>query len=169
MFVLLLIFGGAWIWWTQPDTAQGSTLAAEAQPAIGRPAPDFTLTTLDGGEFRLSDQRGKPVVLNFWATWCGPCQRELPAIQRAAEHYDGLVTFAAIDQAEPVDVVRSFVEEAGLTVVVPMDFEQEVGERYDVRGLPTTFFIDETGVIRSIWMGEMNSVILAEHIAGILR
>lgn len=169
IFALLFIFGSVWVWWTQPDAALGITTPAEAQPAVGRPAPDFTLTTLDGGEFRLGDQRGKPVVLNFWATWCGPCQRELPAIQRAAEHYDGLVTFAAIDQAEPVDQVRRFVEEAGLTVVVPMDDEQEVGERYDVRGLPTTFFIDEAGVIRSIWMGEMNSVILAEHIAGILR
>jgi peroxiredoxin len=169
VFILLFVGGGAWIWWTQPQPALGSTISAEPQPAVGRPAPDFTLTTLDGEEFRLSDQRGKPVVLNFWATWCGPCQRELPAIQRAAEHYAGLVTFAAIDQAEPVDRVRSFVEEAGLSVVVPMDSEQEVGMRYDVRGLPTTFFIDETGVIRSIWMGEMNSVILAENIAGILR
>lgn len=170
VFVLLLVFGSGWVWWTQPDaSAEGGEVVGAAQPAVGRPAPDFTLPTLDGGEFRLSDYRGKPVVLNFWATWCGPCQRELPAIQRAAEHYDGVVVFAAIDQAEPIDRVQRFVDEAGLTVVVPMDGEQLVGERYDVRGLPTTYFVDEAGIIRSIWMGEMNSVILAEHIAAILR
>ncbi|MFO7633397.1 MAG: redoxin domain-containing protein [Caldilinea sp.] len=170
VFVLLLVFGSGWVWWTQPDaSAQDGEAIGAAQPAVGRPAPDFTLPTLDGGEFRLSDYRGKPVVLNFWATWCGPCQRELPAIQRAAEHYDGVVVFAAIDQAEPIDRVQRFVDEAGLTVVVPMDGEQLVGERYDVRGLPTTYFVDEAGIIRSIWMGEMNSVILAEHIAAILR
>ncbi|GIV70276.1 TlpA family protein disulfide reductase [Caldilinea sp.] len=170
ILVLLLFLGSGWVWWTQPDApAQDNSSSLAPQPAVGRPAPDFALPTLDGGEFRLSDYRGKPVVLNFWATWCGPCRRELPAIQRAAEHYDGLVVFAAIDQAEPIERVQRFVEEVGLTVIVPLDGEQLVGERYGVRGLPTTYFIDETGVIRSIWMGEMNSIILAEQIAGILR
>ncbi|MCS6826419.1 MAG: TlpA family protein disulfide reductase [Caldilinea sp.] len=170
VFVLLLVLGSGWVWWTRPDApAPDNPPSSAPQPAVGRPAPDFTLPTLDGGEFRLSNYRGTPVVLNFWATWCGPCQRELPAIQRAAEHYDGLVVFAAIDQAEPIERVQRFVEEAGLTVIVPLDGEQIVGERYGVRGLPTTYFIDEAGVIRSIWMGEMNSIILAEQIAGLLR
>lgn len=174
VFVLVLILGGGWVWWTRPDVAaQDDVISVAAQPAVGRLAPDFTLPTLDGGEFRLSDQRGTPVVLNFWATWCGPCQRELPAIQRAAEHYDGVVLFAAVDQGEPIDRVQRFVDDVGLLdppqIVVPLDGQQIVGERYQVRGLPTTYFIDESGVIRSIWMGEMNSVILAEQIATILR
>jgi thiol-disulfide isomerase/thioredoxin len=109
------------------------------------------------------------VVLNFWATWCGPCQRELPALQRAAEQFAGLVTFAAVDQAEPIQQVQSFVDKFGLTFTVPLDSTQAVGERYNVRGLPTTYFIDSAGVIRSIWMGEMNSILLAEQIANLLR
>jgi peroxiredoxin len=65
--------------------------------------------------------------------------------------------------------VQRFAENMGLTITVPLDGEQIVGERYNITGLPTTYFIDEQGVIRSVWMGEMNSVVLAEHIAGILR
>ncbi len=188
-FFALLILGGGWLWWSRPaatpvaNTADGATqqmpaafadgqlIAAEgaAYPAVGRMAPDFRLPTLDGGSFQLSDQRGKPVVLNFWATWCGPCQRELPAIERAAEHYQDVVVFAAVDQAETIQTVQRFAETMGLTITVPLDGEQTVGERYSVMGLPTTYFIDEQGVIRSVWMGEMNSVVLAEHIAGILR
>lgn len=170
VFLLTLCFGAGWLWWTRPDdSAVASVATRAAQPAVGRPAPDFTLPTLDGGEFRLSDQRGRPVVLNFWATWCGPCQRELPAIERAAAHYRDAVIFAAVDQGESAERVQAFVDEMGLSVIVPMDAEQTVGERYNVMGLPTTYFIDESGYIRSVWMGEMNSVVLAEHIAGILR
>jgi peroxiredoxin len=179
LFLLLLLAGPGWVRWTKPAPLAAGNLAAgnlaagnhrqKAQPAVGHLAPDFLLPTLDGGQFRLSDQRGRAVVLNFWATWCGPCQRELPALQRAAEQYAELVTVAAVDQAEPIQQVQPFVEEFGLTFTVPMDSAQEVGKRYNVRGLPTTYFIDSAGVIRSIWMGEMNSIILAEQIANLLR
>ena len=170
VFLLVLTLGSSWVWWTQPDAEAARVPAfSQAQPAVGRPAPDFTLPTLDGGSFRLSDQRGRPVVLNFWATWCGPCQRELPALQHAAAHYDGTVVIAGVDQAETAETVQRYVDKLGLTFPIPMDGDQTVGERYGVRGLPTTFFIDEHGVIRSIWMGEMNSITLAENIAALLR
>ena len=147
--------------------ADGQLIAAEgaAYPAVGRMAPDFRLPTLDGGSFQLSDQRGKPVVLNFWATWCGPCRNELPAIQKAAEHLSDQVVFAAVDQGEEAATVQSYVDEMGLTFTIPMDDGGEVGYVYNVKGLPTTFFIDRNGVIQSLWMGEMNSVTLAENIA----
>jgi thiol-disulfide isomerase/thioredoxin len=149
--------------------AAGQLIAAEgaAYPAVGRMAPDVRLPPLDGGSFQLSAQRGKPVVLNFWATWCGPCRNELPAIQKAAEHLGDNVVFAAVDQGEEADLVQSFVDEMGLTFIVPMDDGGEVGIAYNVKGLPTTFFIDRNGVIQSLWMGEMNSVTLAENIARI--
>jgi thiol-disulfide isomerase/thioredoxin len=177
VFVAILIFGNAWLYWTRPDaggsdTAAGPAVAtaaaaAAAGPAVGRMAPDFTLPTLDGGSFQLSAQRGKPVVLNFWATWCGPCQRELPAVQRTAELLGDNVVFAAVDQNEDANVVQRYVDKLGLTFAIPMDAGGEIGYLYNVQGLPTTFFIDRNGVIQSLWLGEMDSMTLAQHIAGI--
>lgn len=167
VFVVILVAGGAWLYASQaPADAQPATRPAE--PAVGHPAPDFALTTLDGAQFSLSELRGTPVVLNFWATWCGPCQRELPAMQAAAERYDGLVVIAGVDQGEDAGTVQPFVDELQLTFPIPMDAEQDVGQRYNIKGLPTTFFIDGEGIIRRVWAGEMNSVTLAENIALIL-
>ena len=137
------------------------------EPAIGYVAPDFALTTLEGEEFSLREMRGTPVVLNFWATWCGPCRRELPALQAAAERYDGEVLIVGVDQGEAAATVQSFVDELGLTFPIPMDADMDVAQEYNVKGMPTTFFVDADGVIRHIWTGEMNSVTLAEGIAKI--
>jgi peroxiredoxin len=167
VFVVVLVAGGAWLYASQvPADAQPAGRPAE--PAAGHPAPDFTLATLDGAEFKLSELRGTPVVLNFWATWCGPCQRELPAMQAAAERYDGLVVIAGVDQGEDADTVQAYVDKLQLTFPIPMDTEQDVGQRYNIKGLPTTFFIDGEGIIRRVWAGEMNSITLAENIAQIL-
>ncbi len=185
-FLAILVFGSAWLWWSRPngELAAGpltlsdldaNPVAAVADPGVdpavgpgvGRMAPDFTLQTLDGGTFRLSEQRGKPVVLNFWATWCGPCQNELPAVQKAAAHFGNDVVFVGVDQGEKAEVVQTFVDKLGLTFTIPMDADGAVGYDYNVQGLPTTFFIDRNGVVKSLWMGEMNSVTLAENIARI--
>jgi peroxiredoxin len=193
-FLAILVFGGAWLWWSRPGgelaaagpltlsdldakpvsagtnpLSRGADPAADPTvgPGVGRMAPDFTLQALNGSTFRLSEQRGKPVVLNFWATWCGPCQNELPAIQKAAAHFGDDVVFAGVDQGEKPEVVQSFVDKLGLTFTIPMDADGAVGYDYNVQGLPTTFFIDRNGVVKSLWMGEMNSVTLAENIAGI--
>jgi peroxiredoxin len=186
-FLAILVFGSAWLWWSRPNGEVASagpltlhdldtSLLSSADdldvdpavgPGVGRMAPDFTLQTLDGGTFRLSEQRGKPLVLNFWATWCGPCRNELPAVQKAAAHFGDDIVFVGVDQGEKADVVQSFVDELGLTFTIPMDSDGAVGYDYNVQGLPTTFFIDRNGVVKSLWMGEMNSVTLAENVAGI--
>ncbi len=165
---LLLLFGLPWIWLNRVPLAAQPDFTTP-QPAVNHPAPDFTLTTLAGDSFTLSQERGTPVVLNFWATWCGPCRREMPALQAATERYQGRVQIIGVDEGEPVADVARFVEEFGLTFPIPMDQEFAVGEAYAVQGMPTTFFIDRNGIIRHIWIGEMNSVILAEGIAKILR
>lgn len=165
-FAALLVAGPFWLWTSRlPATANPGELSPE--PAVGRIAPDFTLTTVEGETLQLSQLRGKPVVLNFWATWCGPCRREMPTLERASQRFAGRVEFIGIDQGEPADVVVPYLEEVGVTFAVPLDSDMTVGDRYQVRGMPTTFFVDKEGVIRHIWMGEMNAVILAEGLATI--
>lgn len=174
-FVAIMILGNGWLWWSRPDLSMPAVAPASADagedlaagPAVGRMAPDFTLPLLDGGTFQLSALRGKPVVLNFWATWCGPCQNELPALQKAAEHLGDSVVFVGVDQSESADVVQIYVDKFGLTYPIPMDAGGKVGYDYNVKGLPTTYFIDRDGVIQSLWMGEMNRISLAENIAKI--
>jgi peroxiredoxin len=166
VFVGVLILGPLWLWASRvPLDAQPRNLAPE--PAIGRPAPDFTLTTLDGQEFTLSELHGTPIVLNFWATWCGPCQREMPALQTASQRYDGEVIIVGVDQGEQAQVVEQYVDQLGVTFPVPLDEDATVTGRYNVRGMPTTFFVDADGIIRYTWTGEMNSVTLAEGISKI--
>ena len=167
IFIATLVFGGSWIWANQvPIDAAPST--REPQPAVGHPAPDFTLTTLEGAEFRLSDELETPIVLNFWATWCGPCRRELPALQATFERFDGEVLIVGVDQAEDPATVQKFVDELGLSFVIPLDEKTAISRRYKVVGLPTTFFIDRNGIIQRIWSGEMNNITLAENIAEIV-
>jgi peroxiredoxin len=167
VFAAIFILGSGWLWVSRVPVGAGPR-EATPEPAVGRPAPDFTLETLDGGAFTLSAQVGTPIVLNFWATWCGPCQRELPALQLAAERYAGQVQIVGVDQGEDAAVVQNYVKQLGLSFAIPMDADHAVAHRYRVLGLPTTFFIDRNGVIRHLWTGEMNSITLAEGIARIL-
>jgi cytochrome c biogenesis protein CcmG/thiol:disulfide interchange protein DsbE len=170
VFLLTLTLGGAWLWVSRVPV-DATVVAREPQPAVGYSAPDFALDTLDGQAFVLSEAigspEGMPVVLNFWATWCGPCKREMPALQQAAQRYDGDVLIVGVDQGEPAATVQQFVDELGLTFDIPMDTDGAVGSRYNVRGLPTTYFIDGDGVIQEIWSGEMNAITLAEKIESI--
>ncbi len=160
----ILVLGGAWIWLNQvPPESDAFTVRGPA-PAVGHPAPDFTLVGIDGQPHSLSDYRGKPVVLNFWATWCGPCRAEMPELEAAAQRFQGALVVLGVDQGEEPETVRAFLEELGITFPIVLDREQEVGTTYNVMGLPTTYFVDRDGVIQHLWTGEMNGAILAEGI-----
>lgn len=125
----------------------------------GETAPDFTLTNLEGKEMSLSDLRGKKVVLNFWASWCGPCRKEMPEMQKFYEAYkDKNVEVVAVNlthferKREHVD---EFVKEFGLTFPIPLDIKNEQYEKYKVLTIPTTYFLDENGVIKERHLGPM--------------
>ncbi len=123
-------------------------------PEIGKLAPDFTLNGLDGQEVSLSDLRGKPVLLNFWATWCGPCRIEMPFLQEIYEKWtDKELVLLAVNLHEDPDKVREFVEGAGFSFPVLLTTGNEVPLSYNVRNIPATFFIDADGVIRDIKVG----------------
>jgi peroxiredoxin len=124
-------------------------------PAVGDRAPGFSLKGLDGEVYRLSDFAGKPVVLNFWGTFCEPCVREMPLIQQHYEKYQdrGLVVLG-VNLDEPEVTVRGFVKDYGLTFPILLD-KNVVRKQYGVYYYPTTFFIDAEGRIVDKFVGEM--------------
>ena len=130
------------------------TLAAKVGPQEGEVAPDFLLPTLDGPDVRLSDLRGKAVIVNFWATWCAPCRRELPQFVAAYDRYkdQGLVILG-VNVQEDRDTVRRMAQDFGLKYPLPIDSTGSVVDSYKLLGLPTTYFIDRNGVVRSVFRG----------------
>ncbi|MCB0116628.1 MAG: TlpA family protein disulfide reductase [Caldilineaceae bacterium] len=166
IFVAILFCGGAWLWWTQAPAVVEAEVRTP-QPAVNHPAPDLTLPTLEGGTFHLADEMGKPVVLNFWATWCAPCRAEMPMLQSTWERYGDNVTIVGVDLDEDPAVVQAFVDELELTFPILLDDGAVIAERFNVSGLPTTLFIDGEGIIRQIYPGQLHSAILAEGIIDI--
>lgn len=163
LLLLLLLVGAVWIWVNRiPSDAATVTAGLPPAPAVGHPAPDFRLTTLAGEPFTLSDLRGTPVVLNFWATWCPPCRAELPELQGASERLAGQVAIIGVNQAEAPADVGAFVAALGLSFPMPLDVRGEISRLYAVRSLPTTFFIDRQGVIRHVQIGPVTEATLAQ-------
>ena len=147
-----------------PTRRPSPTPEAQAErpvgPAVDHLAPDFTLPGLfDRQPYTLSQWRGTPVVLNFWATWCPPCIEELPLLADYADRYQGRVLFVAVNVDEsPVKVerfVRDELSMADRALRFLIDATSTVSLEYRVNGFPTTFFIDDQGVIRYIRIGGM--------------
>jgi thiol-disulfide isomerase/thioredoxin len=126
----------------------------DPSPEKERAAPDFLLETLDGGTLRLSDLQGKAVLVNFWATWCQPCRSELPHLVAAYNRYrqEGL-EIVAVNLQEDEDTIAGFVEEFGMQFPVVIDRSGDVADKFRVIGVPTSFFIDRSGVVRTIYTG----------------
>ena len=137
-----------------------------AAPVVGRLAPAFELQTLDGGLASLGGYRGRPVLVNFWATWCVPCKEEMPALQAEATAHPDLVVLG-VDNVESAVKVNAFVEQLGVRFPILLDQDGSVLERYQVVALPTTFFVDRAGVLRSIYRGPLAANILRDSIAAI--
>jgi peroxiredoxin len=125
-------------------------------PAIGKPAPDFALTNLEGDTVRLSDLYGKPVAINFWATWCSPCIYELPIFQKHFLKNGDRFEILAVNNQESQPIVEPFVDEMGLTFDILLDLDAEVAVLYQVVGFPTTYFIDSKGITRAKHIGVLN-------------
>ena len=168
-FVLLL--GGAYLLYTrlegsvntyqlsaQETRALDGTAASETPGPV--PAPDFTVYDEAGNEVRLSDYLGKPVVVNFWASWCGPCRMEMPEFQEKHLELGGEVQFLMINMTggrETVETARDFIAGQGYTFPVLYDTEGDAAVTYGAYALPTTYFIDAEGYAIAQARGAINS------------
>ncbi len=125
---------------------------------VGKPAPDFQLPGLGGAEVSLSDFKGKPVLLNFWAGWCRPCEEEMPYLQQVYEEWSdqGLVVLTVNLGDSPSEVSR-FMQSHQLSLPVLLDTKQSLAQKYNVASIPTTFFIDKDGIIRARIIGGFRS------------
>jgi len=124
---------------------------------MGGQAPDFTLQTADGGTVRLADLKGKPVFINFWATWCEPCREEMPAMQAVYDQYkDRGLVILAIDMEEDQRRVQRWIEQGGYTFTFLLDSEGEQVKRYNINSSPTSYFVSPDGVIRDLKLGALS-------------
>jgi peroxiredoxin len=183
--ILAVIVGGLWYY----DSRGGSSHSKDAYGTVslpadknttgqspkaqeGRAAPDFLLETSTGGTLRLSDLQGKPVIVNFWATWCPPCRREMPELVKAYEKYksQGLV-IVGVNLQEPDDMVQKFADDFGVKFPLVIDRDGELSNVWrlggPIKGIPTSYFIDKAGVVRAFFYGPLTEEFLNERLAKI--
>jgi thiol-disulfide isomerase/thioredoxin len=132
--------------------------------AVGSPVPDFALVALNGQQVRLSELRGYPVVINFWATWCGPCVAEMPLLQKRYEQYEPELIILAVNADEPRQDVLDFVNDKELTFSILLDPNGSVQNQYRIRAYPTSFFVDAEGILQAQYVGTLSEAVLDEYL-----
>lgn len=132
----------------------GGAMLSLPEPVRGHPAPSFALTTVSGAHVALSSLRGRPALLNFWATYCLPCRSEMPTLQTWARAHPH-IRVLGIDQEESATDVGAFLRRYRITYPVALDSNGTISGRYDLVGLPTTFLIDAHGVVRATHVGTL--------------
>ena len=172
LVAITLGLGLLWIYTNRVDEINPQQLPI-SQPYEGFPAPDFEFSDSTGSIMRLSDLRGQPVILNFWASWCPPCRAEMPAIQAVHQAYQaqGLVVLGVnTANQDSLSQAQDFITEMDLSFQMLYDSSGAIQSRYDVSALPTTFFIDRFGVIHEvIYGGPIAEALLAIHAEEILE
>jgi len=183
--LLALIVGGLWYWQSRgegaPDSRYGPVELPEVRnatndspaPEEGRAAPDFLLEQLSGGELRLSDLQGKPVLVNFWASWCPPCREEMPAIVDQYARYKGEgFTVVSVNLQEPDSKVSTFAESFGMDFPIAIDRAGDVAETWRIggafAGLPSSYVIDANGVVRNVFNQPLTEELIDEALAELL-
>ncbi|MCC7360056.1 MAG: redoxin domain-containing protein [Anaerolineales bacterium] len=142
---------------------------AAGQVGNGQPAPDFEITTFDGGTFKLADMRGKVVVINFWASWCIPCEEEAADLESTWQQYkDQGVVFVGVAYVDTEEGARGFIDRFGITYPNGPDLRTEISHRYRITGVPETFVVGQDGILRHLFVGPTTTAALQAQIAPLL-
>jgi peroxiredoxin len=175
------------IWWLEyrPDSGSSSDggrygvvempaalvpAGTGVEAAEGKLAPDFLLEALDGPDVQLSDIRGKGVIVNLWASWCSPCRKEMPQFVAAYDRYRSRgLEIVAVNVQESASVIQPFVDDFGMTFPVALDRTGRVSDKYRILGLPTTYFIDRDGVIRTVFRGPFLEQLAGTNVQGAIE
>lgn len=130
------------------------SLGAAAAPSTPAPAPDFTLPARDGGEVRLSDLRGQVVMINFWATWCGPCRQEMPLLEQLQVKFEPLgFTLLGVNVEPDSAAAVAWLKGVPVTFPILFDTRNAVAESFGVQGMPSSVFVDREGRVRYVHRG----------------
>jgi thiol-disulfide isomerase/thioredoxin len=136
--------------------------AADQSLAVGNPAPAIDLETLSGSKISLAHFKGKPVYVNFFASWCGPCKQELPYIVKQYPSLKARIVFLGVDELEAMAQVGPFAKHMGIAFPIVID-PGSVGAAYQIDTLPKSVFIDRQGIVRAVWRGFMTPAIFKKY------
>ena len=181
VLVFVVLLGGAYVLYSRfSDDFKQEQLSGQAASNAGdsassgadgkekQAAPDFTVYDADGNAAQLSDYIGKPIVLNFWASWCGPCKNEMPELNEKSIELEGKVQFLMVNMTdgsrETLDTAKAYVESEGFTFPVLYDTDIDAANTYRVYSLPTTYFIDENGGLTARASGTIDAATLQKGI-----
>lgn len=155
--LVLIVAGVGTLFWMGQQASSGKINSSNRSfQHQEQTAPDFTLTSLSSETVHLSDYTGQVVLINFWATWCPPCRAEMPTINAFYEaHKEAGFVVLAVNSQEEAATVERFIQTNGFSFPVLLDLQASVTDRYQVRGLPTTFIIDRDGFIQHVQSGEI--------------
>ncbi len=180
LLVVLGALGALWIWFSREPMDEPQGFGLTEAPIVGHLAPDFAAATVKGTAVSATpislidfvDREGDsgiPVVLNFWASWCGPCRLETPHFQELSLKYQGQVAILGVNQGESVETIADFGTSFGLTYPLLYDADNLVNDAYDVFNLPTTIFIDRYGVVREVYVGAISQAVLQERVNRLVK
>lgn len=162
--ILLLAFGGVWLIRSVGGPTTGSAAAQlEPAPIPGHPAPEISLVSTTGQRVKLSDFKGQPVLINFWATWCTPCRLEIPYLQAVYEDPGNeLVILGVNATSQDGGDINGFIRELGMTYPVLLDTEGQASNAYQARGLPVSIFVDRNGIVHEVYRGLLTASYVRE-------